>query len=297
VYDHIVIVVEENKDYREVVGSASAPYINGVLRAEGANLTRMFAEEHNSEGNYFWMFSGSNQSVGFRDAIPDEKNNKNYPFRSGNLGEALIQRGLTFRGYAEDLPEVGSTVTHAGHYARKHVPWISFADLPNGTSADSSVNLQFAQFPSDFSTLPTVSFVIPNLINDMHDPATQLKVSVKNADDWLKRNIDAYYQWARTHNSLLIVTFDENDDRSGYVGLTDPKSRNRDRRNRIPTIITGARIRHGDYPEGKGVTHVNLLRTLEAMYGLPKSGSQQRFAAKFGIADNVIITDIFTGQK
>jgi acid phosphatase len=131
----------------------------------------------------------------------------------------------------------------------------------------------------------------------MHDPATQLKVSVKNADDWLKRNIDAYYQWARTHNSLLIVTFDENDDRSGYVGLTDPKSRNRDRRNRIPTIITGARIRHGDYPEGKGVTHVNLLRTLEAMYGLPKSGSQQRFAAKFGIADNVIITDIFTGQK
>src|SRR5437870_2631744 len=68
VYDHVVIVVEENKDYDQIIddqvtGRSKAPYINVILRKEGANLTRMFGEEHNSQGNYFWLFSGSNQCV------------------------------------------------------------------------------------------------------------------------------------------------------------------------------------------------------------------------------------------
>src|SRR5437868_7038 len=57
IYDHIVIVVEENKDYDQIIGNSAAPYIN-VLAADGANFTQMYAEEHNSEGNYFWLFSG-----------------------------------------------------------------------------------------------------------------------------------------------------------------------------------------------------------------------------------------------
>ena len=93
VYDHIVIVIEENKNSEQVIGSTSAPYMNGVLRKEGANLTHMYAEEHNSEGNYFWLFSGSNQQVGFDDVIPNGSNNKAYPFTSPNLGAQLIARG------------------------------------------------------------------------------------------------------------------------------------------------------------------------------------------------------------
>ena len=57
-----------------------------------------------------------------------------------------------------------------------------------------------------------------------------------------------------------------------------------------PAIIPLA----GAYAEGKGVTHVNLLRTIEAMYGLPKAGKQQEHAAAGGITDDYIITDIFT---
>jgi hypothetical protein len=66
-----------------------------------------------------------------------------------------------------------------------------------------------------------------------------------------------------------------------------------DLRNRIVTIIAGAHIKPSVYPEGKGVTHVNILRTIEAMYGLPKSGAQQPNAAGAGISDDTIITDIF----
>src|SRR5262249_41905543 len=160
-------------------------------------------EEHHSQGNYFWLFSGSNQHVGFKDVVPNAMNNPHYPFQAPNLGAALIAKGLSFKGYAEDLPAIGSSVgstTNADKeiiYARKHVPWVSFANVPNGDTAATSSNLRFADFPRDpaqFNTLPTVAIVIPNLHNDMHNGKP--KQSVPRGDAWLKKNLDAYYQWA-----------------------------------------------------------------------------------------------------
>jgi len=230
-----------------------------------------------------------------------------------NSPKAGIVRGA-LKGYSESLPNIGSTVdfdppncrAEQCVYGRKHVPWISFANVPNGTTVGASSNLRFADFPRDYATLPTVAFVIPNLNNDMHngEPAQ----SIPAGDTWLRQNLDDYYQWAKTHNSLLIITFDENDDQSGYYGLTNPligpdprypPGRNhflRDLQNRIVTIFAGAHIKPGSYPEGRGITHVNVLRTIEAMYGLPNSGAQQPNAAGGGIADETIITDVFESR-
>ena len=134
VYDHVVIVVEENKGYEQIVGNPAAAYINNVLKREGANFTRAYAEEHFSEGNYFWLFSGDNQNVGYLDRIPSKWNNSAYPFTTANLGQQLIAKGLSFKGYAESLPAIGFSGDDKGLYARKHVPWISFANVPNGTT-------------------------------------------------------------------------------------------------------------------------------------------------------------------
>lgn len=299
-YDHIVIVVEENKNYEQVIGNAAAPYLNR-LAAEGTVLTHMFGEEHDSEGNYFWLFSGSNQNVGFNDRIPQVK------FTAANLGAQLIEKGLSFKGYAQSLPAIGSEVAvtprHCIYpclYGRKHVPWISFANVPNGATADSSSNLRFADFPSDFTKLPTVAFVIPDMEHDMHNGAP--KNSIPAGDGWLQENIDRYCQWAKTHNSLLIVTFDENDDKSGYLGLTDPAvspdhdQTRRDLQNRIVTIFAGAQVKPGN-ADAAGATHVNILRTIEAMYGLPKAGAQQPNAARAGIADDTIVTGPFEAVR
>ncbi|MEA2780288.1 MAG: phosphatidylinositol-3-phosphatase [Rhodospirillaceae bacterium] len=296
VYDHIVIVVEENKDYDEIIGNPEAPYIN-KLKAEGASLSRMYGEEHVSEGNYFWLFSGSNQGVGFGNAMPSR------PLTASNLGQQLIANGFSFKGYAESLPAIGSlavyspmtcTIYRTCLYARKHVPWASFANLPNGPTVGTSSNLRFIDFPApaDYDGLPTVAFVIPNLSNDMHDG------SVRAGDQWLEAHLDAYYRWAKSHNSLLILTVDESHDRPGYNGFTDFRLHPGDElskalQNRIATIFVGAHVKPGDYPEGDGVTHVNILRTIEAMYGLGKSGAQQPFAAAGGISDERIITDLF----
>ena len=114
VYDHIVIVIEENKDVEQILGAElDAPYIR-KLAAEGAVISQMFGEEHYSQGNYFWLFSGSNQNVGFSDQVPSAANHPNYPFTASNLGEQLIKKGLSFKGYSEGLPAIGSrsTLTH-----------------------------------------------------------------------------------------------------------------------------------------------------------------------------------------
>jgi acid phosphatase len=132
VYDHIVIVFEENKDYDQVINNRAAPYINGTLKAEGADLTKMYGEEHYSEGNYFWLLSGSNQDIGYVDAIPSRETSPHYPFLTPNLAEQLIKRGFSFKGYSEDLPAIGDPVAKMEHYARKHVPWVSFGNIPNG---------------------------------------------------------------------------------------------------------------------------------------------------------------------
>jgi len=295
-YDHILIVVEENKDYEQIIGSKAAPYLN-KLASEGATFTRMFGEEHPSQGNYFWLFSGNNQSVGFADQVPETK------FTTSSLGEQLIRKGLSFKGYSESLSTIGSEVDVSPPgclfpcvYGRKHVPWISFAAIPNGTTVNTSSNLRFADFPSDYTKLPTIAFVIPNMENDMHNGA--VRDSVPAGDLWLKQNIDPYYQWAKTHNSLLIVTFDENDDKSSYRGLTDPEvnpdhdQRRHDLQNRISTIFAGVYVKP-NYAEPNGMTHVNILRTIEAMYGLPKSGAQQPNALNAGISDDATAADVF----
>ncbi|MQS15216.1 acid phosphatase [Streptomyces kaniharaensis] len=234
--DHVVVVVEENKSYADVIGrTAEAPFIN-TLAAQGASFTRSFAVAHPSQPNYLALFSGSVQGV-TDDSCP-------HAFSTPDLGSALLAAGLTFAGYSEDLPGAGYTGCGSGGYARKHNPWVDFGALPPG------VNLPFSAFPHDYAALPAVSFVVPNLTNDMHDG------SVTQGDTWLKDNLAGYADWARTHNSLLVITWDEDD------GSQD---------NRIPTVVVGQQVNPGTYDER--TDHYRLLRTLEDAYGLHPVGA------------------------
>jgi phosphatidylinositol-3-phosphatase len=261
--DHVVIVVEENHSYGQVLGPAvqpvpvvpnlrsTDPYIRSLAR-HGASFTNARAETHPSQPNYLALFSGSTQGV-TSDATPDE------PFTTPNLGGELIAAGLTFAGYSESMPSVGFTGSEAdgGLYARKHNPWVDFADVP------ASANRPFSDFPRprDFASLPTVSFVVPNQENDMHSGP------VRTADDWLRRNIRRYVRWARRHNSLLILTWDEG-------GGDD---------NHIATVFAGAHVRRGRYDPP--VNHYDILRTVEDLYDLPHAGAS---------ADAQPITGVFT---
>jgi len=253
--DHVVIVIEENHAFDQVIGKAKAPYIDSLIE-EGALLTRYYATRHPSQPNYFVLFSGDNQGV-----VNDDCNENSPKITAPSLGGQLITSGQTFIGYAEGLPKVGSKKCEAGKYRRKHAPWVSFADVPDGDSRP------FSDFPADFEKLPTVALVIPNMVNDMHDGMFGKRR--RNGDRWLRNNLDKYKEWAKTHNSLLIVTWDEDDKLKWLVGeTTEPPA------NHIATIIVGEMVRPG-VTSDKEYTHLDLLRTLQEMYGLPPLAGTQ----------------------
>ena len=238
-FDHVVVVIEENRGYSQIVGSASAPYIN-ALAAGGALFSNYYAITHPSQPNYLQLFSGSNQGV-TSNATPAGK------FSAPNLGGQLIAAGLTFKGFSEDLPSESFNGDNAGGpdgYWRKHNPWINFIDVP------AASNRPFTDFPADYTTLPTVSFIVPNQANDMHNG------TIAQGDSWLQTNLGGYATWAATHNSLLIVTFDEDDGSEG---------------NHVATIIFGANVITGVYSDL--FTTYSLLRTVEDLYGLPYAGA------------------------
>ncbi|WP_327350484.1 alkaline phosphatase family protein [Streptomyces sp. NBC_01304] len=237
VYDHVVVVIFENTNYSTIKGSTNAPYLNS-LAAQGTLFTNSFGVTHPSQPNYLALFSGTQQGV-TSDSCP-----KN--FTTGNLGQQLLDKSKTFAAYSEDLPSAGYTGCSSGDYVRKHAPW---ADFP--TVGGAAYHLPFSGFPSDYSKLPTVSFVVPDMCNDMHDCST------KTGDTWLKNNLDAYAQWAKTHNSLLIQTFDEDN----FTSV-----------NQIYTTFVGAHVKAG-HQSSEQINHYGILRTLEDMYGLPALGN------------------------
>jgi|GEM_PF-756728 hypothetical protein len=260
-YDHVVIVIEENRTPGQIIGDLNnAPYITS-LATGGVSLASMFALVHPSQPNYLELFSGSNQGV-VDDGLPPNFSTtptSTYPFHAANLGAELIAAGFTFAGFSEQLEAAGTedwadydphSATHPGiYYRRKHNPWANWVakvlPLP-ANQLTSTVNRAFTQFPANFAQLPMVSFVIPNQLHDMHDGSRRM------GDDWLRDNLNAYAVWARTHNSLLIITWDEDD----YNEV-----------NQIPTVFHGANLRNGTMAAGTWTLH-NLLRTLEDMYGL-----------------------------
>ena len=289
-YDHIIVIFEENKDYDAIVKSANAPYINNSLLGTygGVSLTNMRAEQHPSQPNYLAFFSGSSQGVDDDGQYDLPGSNPPGPFTTPNLGASLLAKGYTFKGCAEGVPSSGFTAPSytytpgRNQYVLKHCPWVNWQQYKTGPQANAipaKLNVPFVTatnnpghlpssyyFPTDYSRLPTLCLVIPNEQNDMHDG------SIRQGDQWLQTYMDGYIRWARTHNSLLILTWDED----GSDGQAQDQ--------RIATIMVGANLKGGRYD--KPLTHYSLLRTLEDMYGLPYCTANDANASP--------ITDVFS---
>lgn len=217
-FDHIVVVVMENHDYKEIIGNPDASYINS-LAAKGALLTNYTAVTHPSEPNYFALYAGSTFGVA-------DDNHHTEP--DPTLATILQGAGKSFTGFVE-----------GGSRSYDHNPWEAF---PEGFSVEKD----FGAFPAgDFSRLASVSFVIPNVNDDMHNG------TIGEGDSWLQSHLNSYAQWATHNNSLLVVVWDEGD--------VSPN-------NHVAAILYGAHVVQGSY--GAAYNHYNMLRTLLAASNL-----------------------------
>ena len=245
-YSHVVVVIEENYSGPAIIGGGQAPYLKS-LAAQGEYFPNYHGVSHPSEPNYMALFSGSTQHT-------DGSDNCIKTSAKSIVGEAR-SAGISVEGYVEGL-------SSGSNYARRHDPFSQFADARR-------YETDFSKFPSSYAALPELSFVVPNLTDDMHDNG------IGPGDRWARAHLSGYAQWAKAHNSLLIVMSDENDADPNYSG-NQPGEKG----NNALAMVIGARI-----PAGKVVTgsfdHYSMLRTLEDIFGLGHLGASAHASDMF----------------
>lgn len=252
---HIVVIVDENKPAQSILGNPQAPYLN-ALAASGAVATDYSAVTHPSLPNYLALTSGTTGGI-TSDCNPP---GGSCLVTGPNLAQRLDASGLTWRMYAESMPQP-CTAANAGRYAVKHNPFMYFPSVTGDPAYCAAHDVPYSRFAADLSSaasLPAFSFISPDLCNDMHD------CSIATGDAWLATAVPAILSSPafRAGRSLLVVTFDEGD--AGD--------------NRVACVFAGPAARpHTTSAAPSG--HYALLRTIEEAWGLaPLTGADAQAA-------------------
>ena len=271
---HVVIVIEENHSFNQILGTTDdignakpgdgVSYRNNAgyfvdLATMGVSFTNAHGETHPSQPNYIALFSGGTQGITGDECTADhiKCNGQACPatISAPSLAGQLIGTGLSFKAYAEGY-DPSSNSCQVGDYAAKHCPWTSFVDIQHDHAYLVKPFTDFSK--SSFANLPDVAFVMPNLKHDMHDGKDPGRITA--AANWLSSNLKPYVDWAMANNSLLIVTWDEN---QGNL-KTDKAD------NQIPTLFIGPMLHSGS--QSDRIDHYAILRAVEDMFGLPYLG-------------------------
>jgi phosphatidylinositol-3-phosphatase len=242
--DKVVVVVFENKEFPEVIGSGQAPTFDALAR-QYALLTDYHGVAHPSLPNYLALVSGSTQGV--------TSDCTSCTVAAANLADLLERHGKTWKTYAEGLPAAGFTGASAGDYAKKHDPFLYFDDVVGRPERLRRI-VPLAALWRDLGThtLPDFSLVVPDLCHDMHD------CPVSRGDAWLRGFLRPLLRSPELAHGVVYVVFDEGTGDAGGGG-------------RVPALVLGPLVRPGARAR-MPLDHYSLLRTVEDAWGLPRLG-------------------------
>jgi hypothetical protein len=254
---HVVILVEENHSYSSVIGSASMPYLNSLAKNYSL-LTNYYANTHPSIGNYFEMTTGQILA-----------NNDNYTgtVSADNVVRELMLLGKTWKSYAESLPYAGYTGGNTGYYLKHHNPLAYFTDVAN-SSVERQRLVPFTQFSKDLASgsLPTFSFIAPNIIHDAHSG------SLAAADAWLKQHIAPLLNNAEFRkDGILIIVFDESFDSDKAHGG-----------GHVAAIVVGPHVKRG-FRSTQFFQHQSILTTVLDAFGTAPDPGAAISASSFNV--------------
>jgi hypothetical protein len=298
-YDHVVVIVEENRGYATVLDRGYAPNIARLAHDYGS-ATQMFAEVHPSEANYVALLGGDTFGIHDDDAwfcVPgstqpvckgaDAPDFVAHLIPGPNLASQIRARGLTWRAYLEDLPAPGSLAVVSGEtatappalYAAKHTGFTNFATV-HGDADLARELVGFDRLDADLrgGAFPAFALIVPNQCNEMHGidspkaPPGCGKADaelVHRGDEVLGRLVEEIRGssfWTDPHaNAAIVVTWDE-DGKADRLPNTPQACCVVDAHNpgggHIPTIVItnhGPRGLADDTP----YDHYSLLRTIE----------------------------------
>jgi phosphatidylinositol-3-phosphatase len=241
---HIAVVVMENEEYRSVIGSSSAPYINALAHRYGL-ATNAYAITHPSLPNYLALTGGSTFGI--------DSDCTDCSAPGGGVAGQLEAHGLSWKAYMEDLPHRCFTGAGAGGYAKKHDPFLYYRALKACTQI---VPLTELHGDERAGALPTFIWITPNLCHDMHDCSTA------TGDRFLAGLVPPLLR-ALGRDGLLFLTFDEGSSDDGCCRLASG--------GHIATIVAAAGARQGARLR-MPVDHYSVLQTIEDLLHLPRLG-------------------------
>jgi acid phosphatase len=242
-FGHVIVVVFENQEVDDVLGSSDAPTFNR-LASRYATISNYTAVAHPSLPNYLALVSGSTQGI--------DSDCTDCVVSGRSLVDTLAAARKTWKTYAEGLPRTGFTGASSGRYAKKHNPFVYFRR--NLTPARLQRVVPLSRFLPDVRgrRLPTFSLVIPDLCHDMHD------CSVSTGDSWLGSFLKPLLRGSVLMRSVVFVVFDEGTSDVGGGG-------------RIAALALGPLVRPHSVST-LATNHYGLLRTIESGLRLPLLG-------------------------
>jgi phospholipase C len=304
---HVWILTLENENYDTTFGSGSpAPYLAKTLPTQGQLLTHYYGIGHASLDNYIAMVSGQppnpvtqsdcqiyqdfSGTVG-SDGVAVGQGCV-YPTAVKTIGDQLEAKGLTWKGYMEDMaspclhPDLNTqdhtqTATAQSQYAARHNPFVYFHSIIDRPAcAANDVNLSALQGDlASASTTPSYSFITPDLCSDGHDATCAdggpggLQAVNTFLQTWVPRITGSP---AYADGGLLIVTFDEagsdaSDCCGEPMGPNTPNNGGTTNGNgggRVGAVLLSPYIKAGTVNDTP-YNHYSLLRSTEDMFGLP----------------------------
>ena len=245
---HVAVIVMENKEYGDVIGSAAAPFINGLARRY-ALARGMYAATHPSLPNYLALTGGSTFGINSDCTVCS--------VGATSIVDRLARAHVSWRAYMEDLPHPCFTGASAGDYAKKHDPFVYYTRIVNnGVWCAHVVPLTELSADERGRALPRFVWITPNLCHDMHD------CSVATGDRFLSSLVPPLLR-SLGARGVLFITWDEGASDSGCCGLASG--------GHIATIVAGPGAKRGARLTTP-TDHYSLLQTVEDLLGLRRLG-------------------------
>ena len=241
---HVVVIVMENKESGQVIGSRDAPYTNRLARRYGL-AAKSYGIRHPSLPNYLALTGGSTFGID-SDCTDCHVNGR-------NIADQLEAAHRSWAGYMEGLPKTCFTGGAAGQYAKKHNPFAYYDQIAGNPSRCRHVVASGRLNPK---RLPDFAFITPGLCNDTHD------CSVGTGDRYLSKLVPKLLGHLGPHG-FLVLTYDEGDTGGGCC--TDAHG------GQIATIVAGPDVKRGARLRTP-VDHYGTLRTIEDAFRLPHLG-------------------------
>jgi phosphatidylinositol-3-phosphatase len=252
----VFVIVLENGDWEDVLGSSSMPYLNRTLLPLSSFCSQYYNPPnlHPSEPNYIWLEAGTNFNVN-----SDDDPAVTHQHTTNHLTTLLNTAGITWKTYQEDIDGTQIPLTSTNFFTPRHCPFLYFDDVTGTNDPNYAYGLShirpYIELAGDLTSnnIARYNFITPNVCDDGHDPCPPITNRFLQADNWLSTEIPRLTNSPAFQNDgAIFIVWDEGEDGDGPIGM----------------IVLSPLAKGGGYANSIHYTHSSTLRTMQEIFNV-----------------------------